>query len=156
MKHFTKTLLLIPITIFGLLGTASAADQLGFNEQLTFFKIDDREPVGQQSVGDVLTLKSVLFNADTGNPEGTKDLSCETIEQRNNGDLIIFCKETTTLPNGTINTEGEINATKFDRFFYPEKLEITGGTGAYEGARGKETITRIALDKYTSKFVLLP
>ena len=156
MKHFTKTLLLIPIAVFGLLSTASAADKLEFNEQLTFVNIDDREPIGQQSVGDVLTLKSVLFNADTGTQEGTKDVTCETIEQRNNGDLIIFCKETTTLPNGTIDTEGEINATKFDRFLYPEKLDITGGTGAYKGARGKETITRIARDKYTSKFVLLP
>ena len=74
-----------------------------------------------------------------GEKVGTSDLSCTVVRL----DLVKHffaaqCLSTTVLPGGQITTQGYVTSDEIEKV--PFKQAITGGTGAYAGARGELTV----------------
>ena len=139
---FVNISLLAAALIIGISNTAIAATKLEFVEQQTLVdRIDNGD--GRESIGDREIYKSVLFDSN-GIQQGTKTTECLLNRVTPNGNFVVFCTENISLFNsGTLFAQGELNLT--GRFFdlKPEKLDIIGGDGAYESAKGKETITKL-------------
>lgn len=92
------------------------------------------------SAGDLLTFHNEVFDADDQHVVGTSHGDCVRIEVG----VSWQCRWTTTLENGSITVEGP---------FYdasPSVLAITGGTGAYRGARGSMRL--VARDEAGTQF----
>ncbi|ARV61356.1 hypothetical protein BZZ01_24485 [Nostocales cyanobacterium HT-58-2] len=106
----------------------------------TFRFIEAGDPTIPE-IGDGITYTANLF--DSNNVFiGTKDISLVFTKQLGNGDFIANLEETISLHDGQIYTQGTINATAFEQL-KAQKVDIIGGTGVYEGVRGKETITQL-------------
>lgn len=109
----------------------------------TFQPTDVGEPGLFNSVGDGLTYTANLFDSDDV-LIGTKDVSFVFTKQLGNGAFIASSEETINLSGGTIKIEGEVNAAKVEAL-KPDKLQIVGGTGIYEGARGIQTVRQVEI-----------
>lgn len=143
LRKLAKIALLVPVILISLVSTTTAAEklELEFDEQAISFRVEDGGEPGE-SVGDLVFFDAILFDPGTNNLKGTKNTECEAINQRPDGKFILSCRETITIfGSGTIFAEGKIDQARFERPKF-EKLKITGGNGAYEGASGKETITQ--------------
>ena len=134
--------LLAAALIVGTSSSAIATTKLEFVEtQDLVARIDNGD--GVESIGDREIFTSVLVDGNDVQ-QGTKTTDCLFDRVTPNGDVVVFCTEIISLFNsGTLFAQGELNLT--GRFFdlKPEKLDIIGGDGAYTGAKGKETITKL-------------
>ena len=101
------------------------------------------------SAGDTLAFSQPLIQG-SGPATGTLHATCTaTTGRAQRFERVVFeCHGTTTLPNGTITLEGAVR-------FGDEHaiIAVTGGTGAYTGARGTFTS---AGNPSTDTFTLLP
>ena len=133
--------LLAAALIVGTSSSAIATTKLEFVEtQDLVARIDNGD--GVESIGDREIFTSVLVDGNDVQ-QGTKTTECVLDRVTPDGDVIVSCTEIIFLPDGKLVAEGELNLT--GRFFdlKPEKLDIIGGDGAYTGAKGKETITKL-------------
>lgn len=133
--------LLAAALIVGTSSSAIATTKLEFVEtQDLVARIDNGD--GVESIGDREIFTSVLVDGNDVQ-QGTKTTDCLFDRVTPNGDVVVFCTEIISLSGGTLFVQGELNLT--GRFFdlKPEKLDIIGGDGAYTGAKGKETITKL-------------
>ena len=72
-----------------------------------------------------------------GKKVGTSDLQC-TVVRVNLPKFAAQCFNTTVLPEGQITAQGYVTSDQVERV--PFKQAVTGGTGAYKGARGELTV----------------
>lgn len=98
-------------------------------------------------IGDGVNYKSNLLDSNN-NVIGTKDSSTLFVRQRENGDFIANRNETIHLPGGDIFTQGLINVNKLGQL-QRQKIDIIGGNGIYENARGSETVLLLSGDDPT-------
>ncbi len=139
---FVNISLLAAALIVGISNTAIASTKLEFVEKQTLVaQIDNGDNV-PRTIGDIEIFKSVLVDANDVQ-QGTKTTECVLDRVTPDGDVVVSCTEIIFLPGGKLVAEGELNLT--GKFFKlePEKLDIIAGTGAYAGAKGKETITKL-------------
>src|SRR5690242_20709899 len=74
-----------------------------------------------------------------GRKVGTSDLTCTIVRLDKVKDFFAAeCFNTTVLPGGQITSQGYVTSDEIERV--PFKQAITGGTGAYSGARGELTV----------------
>src|SRR5690349_17417164 len=89
------------------------------------------------TLGDVNVITEDAYR--DGKKVGTSDLSCTVV--RLDAVKHFFaaeCLSTTVLPGGQITTQGYVTSDEIEKV--PFKQAITGGTGAYRGARGELTV----------------
>ena len=72
-----------------------------------------------------------------GKKVGTSDLQC-TVVRVNLPKFAAQCFNTTVLPEGQITAQGYVTSDQIEKV--PFKQAVTGGTGAYKGARGELTV----------------
>jgi hypothetical protein len=73
------------------------------------------------------------------------------VRSRNPAAKIAFCTEQLQLANGTLTAQGLL-----PRRARNTPLAITGGTGAYDGARGSATATHVSNNETRIAITLLP
>lgn len=104
------------------------------------FKIVDNAPRskrGSISIGDELIVRVPLLDPRSGQRRGTLHAQCVASEGgRNIEKATLLCRGVFKLVDGTLTGEGAISETS-----PPEIFAVTGGTGAYNGARGTDTVT---------------
>jgi len=99
----------------------------------------DKAPKGEAGIGDVIWAKSTLKNsvAQFGKPRGAvvgSDVATLTVTSPTSGDMKVQAK----LPGGTLRSAGRIGESR------APVIRVTGGTGAFAGARG--TVEVISLN----------
>lgn len=99
----------------------------------------DRAPKREASKGDVLWAKAILRNAvaQFGRPKGAvvgSDTATFTLVSPTRLDV----KVTVKLPGGTLRAAGRIRGPQ------SKTLRVTGGTGAFENARGTAEVRNIS------------
>ncbi len=142
-KFVNISLLAAALTV-GISNSAIATTKLEFVEtQDLVARIDNGDSV--ESIGDREIFTSVLVDGNDVQ-QGTKTTDCLFDRVTPIGDVVVVCTEIISLSGGTLFVQGELNLT--GRFFklQPEKLDIISGTGAYTGAKGKETITKLRVE----------
>ncbi|WP_152591926.1 allene oxide cyclase barrel-like domain-containing protein [Nostoc sphaeroides] len=112
--------------------------------QLSFF-IEAGDPRVRE-IGDGLSYKANLFDSNN-NISGTKDITLVFTKELKNGDFIASVVETVHLPGGDIFLQGAINVNDFEAL-KTQKIDIIGGSGIYEGVKGKEYITQLNSDVF--------
>jgi hypothetical protein len=98
-----------------------------------------RVDVGQPgpSLGDGNVITEDAYR--DGEKVGTSDLSCTVVRLDPVKHFFAAqCLNTTVLPGGQITSQGYVTSDEIEKV--PFKQAITGGTGAYEGARGELTV----------------
>jgi len=95
------------------------------------------DPAKPPKLGDVSVITEDAYVGDK--KVGTSDLSCTLVRL----DLAKHffaaeCFNTTVLPGGQITSQGYVTSDQIEKV--PFKQAITGGTGAYFGARGELTV----------------
>jgi hypothetical protein len=95
-------------------------------ERATTDTVIDTDDDGLDSTGDLLTFHNELFDETNTNLVGTDQGDCIRIEAGASWE----CRWVSFLEGGSITVEGPFLDTG------PSTLAITGGTGAYKGARG--------------------
>jgi hypothetical protein len=110
----------------------NAATTIKVTEKQVTFALDDVAPKGF-SVGDTVTLSNSLTDTSDGSAAGYDTVQC-VVERvlnpvRESG--LLQCFATVRLARGTLTVQGNLwqNNTS-------STLAVTGGTGAYEGAKG--------------------
>jgi hypothetical protein len=107
---------------------------------LTTKTIDEAQiDVGEErlSLGDSNVLTEDVYR--NGKKVGTSDILCTVVRLDKVQDFFaVQCQNTTVLPEGQITTQGYVTSNEIERI--PFKQAITGGTGAYKGARGELTV----------------
>jgi hypothetical protein len=89
------------------------------------------------SVGDVNVITEDAYR--NGKKVGTSDLQCTVVRVDPVKHFFAGqCLNTTVLPGGQITAQGYVTSDEIEKV--PFKQAITGGTGAYEGARGQLTV----------------
>jgi hypothetical protein len=145
MPRPTRLLVLLaaPAAITAIAGGSGAAAQnpgprtLVFKERqrdATFAHIRNTRPKTRRtnSAGDIFVLTSTLLDAD-GKVAGKTAATCITSTgARDFRKSLITCSGVFTLPDGTLTIQGNISPAVEDRIV----AAVTGGTGAYAGARG--------------------
>jgi hypothetical protein len=95
-------------------------------------------------IGEGGTYDAVLL--DSGKQVGTASAEFELVKQLGNGSFIADVKDVLTFNDGsTLTIEGNLNVQKFENL-QPAQLDITSGTGVFEGAKGKATFTQNTLN----------
>lgn len=102
------------------------------------------DPRGPGSV--LISFGDLLQN---GTKVGTVTLVCTTTAKIG-ADYQGNCDETLYLANGTLKASGQVNESAIERF-EPQRIRITGGTGAYAGKGGTLTVLQT---KYPNEFRL--
>ena len=129
MKTYRFTALaLLAAFLFGCAG-GGATTALHVVERATTDVVADIGPEGD-SVGDVLGFANEVFDANNQNKVGTDNGYCV----RTAVGAAWECVWTLTLADGSLTVEGPFYDTQ------DSVLAITGGTGAYKGARGQMTL----------------
>jgi hypothetical protein len=95
-------------------------------------------------IGDGLSYTANLLDSNN-NISGTKDISFVFTKELGNGEFIVSLQETVHLPGGDIFLQGAINANDLEAL-KRQKVDIIGGSGIYEGVKGKEYVTQLNSD----------
>lgn len=91
-------------------------------------------------IGDGGTYDAVLLYS--GKQVGTASADFELVKQLGNDSFIADVKDILKFNDGsTLTIEGNLNVQKFENL-QPAQLDITSGTGVFEGAKGKATFTQ--------------
>jgi hypothetical protein len=122
------------------LSPASAHQHHGRDVKLTTKTLDEAQvDAGKPgpSLGDSNVITEDAYR--DGEKVGTSDLTCTVVRV----DLARHffaaeCFNTTVLPGGQITAQGYVTSDQVEKL--PFKQAITGGTGAYRGARGELTV----------------
>jgi hypothetical protein len=102
---------------------------------LTEAQVDVGEPGPTLGDGNVITEDAYR----DGEKVGTSDLSCTVVRlDPVKRFFAAQCLNTTVLPGGQITSQGYVTSDQIEKV--PFKQAITGGTGAYAGARGELTV----------------
>ena len=130
-----KTVVVVGLALLGVLGigVASASSSAGSGRALNFqLVVRDAQLTyvdlgpGGPSVGDMLVKSSPLFNRSDTRRVGRAPISCVFVDvqrpPRCNSDIL--------LRRGTIALQGELRNPRF-------VFAVTGGTGAFQNARGE-------------------
>lgn len=131
-----KTALLIVgiLVVIGamLVGTASSQEEAMTIHVVERATTDVTTDLGDEgdSVGDILTFANEVYDEANENQVGTDNGYCVRTEVG----VAYKCMWTLTLEDGQIMVDGPFNDTG------DSVLAITGGTGAYVGARGQMTL----------------
>jgi hypothetical protein len=89
------------------------------------------------SLGDVNVITEDAYR--DGKKVGTSDLSCTVVRLEPVKHFFAAeCLNTTVLAGGQITSQGYVTSDEIEKV--PFKQAITGGTGAYRGARGELTV----------------
>ncbi|MBW4599171.1 MAG: hypothetical protein KME29_06030 [Calothrix sp. FI2-JRJ7] len=104
------------------------------------FKIFEAGDPAKTEVGDAVSYTTNLFDLNN-NLVGTKDISFKFVKELGNGQFIADTTEIIYLPDGRIFLQGQINADKLVNT-KRQKIDIVGGSGIYEGVKGKEYLTQ--------------
>jgi hypothetical protein len=114
----------------------NAATTIKVTEKQVTFGLNDTAPKGF-SVGDVATFTNSLTNTSDGSPAGYDTVQCvvERVLNAAKQEALLQCFATVRLARGTLTVQGNLwqNNTA-------STLAVTGGTGAYEGAKGNVVI----------------
>jgi hypothetical protein len=145
---------LIPVAVVAIAGIATAAvvtsggsAQTPGPRTLTFTEVNkgqtfnavDNPPLSRKShgfpvsasPGDLFVFSTPLADQ-AGKPAGTLNVSCTAIKGNRNFERGVFlCNAVTNLTSGTITLEARAQLSQ-----NRTTAAITGGTGAYDGARG--------------------
>ena len=87
------------------------------------------------SLGDQQVLTEDVYR--DGKRVGTSDIQC-TIVRVQLPKFAVQCFNTTSLPEGQITAQGVVTSDQLEQV--PFAQAVTGGTGAYKGARGELTV----------------
>jgi hypothetical protein len=120
-------------------GTKSGIRRLVLVARLQEVRIVDLPPSGL-SQGDTRLFNFDVYNASNTRRIGRMDGACQVTDPPDTaGESRIFaqCVKTFVLAGGSITVQGDATYTKIQNFPYPAVQTITGGTGAYRGARGQ-------------------
>jgi hypothetical protein len=107
-------------------------------------QITESGPKGRPGPGSMI----VFSGKETGDDSGRSYVHCTLIDSRHG-----LCLGRFNLSRGTISVETVVPLEGGPKRF---SLDITGGTGAYNGARGTATFTDIGKDKTEEIFTLEP
>jgi hypothetical protein len=89
------------------------------------------------TLGDVSVITEDAYR--DGKKVGTSDLSCTIVRVDPVKHFFAAeCLNTAVLPGGQITSQGYVTSDEIEKV--PFKQAITGGTGAYRGARGELTV----------------
>jgi hypothetical protein len=98
-------------------------------------KFDNGDP--GFSVGDSNVITEDAYR--DGKRVGTSDVTCTVMRADPvKHTFAVECLNTTVLPEGQISAQGVATSAEIEKI--PFKQAITGGTGAYSGARGELTV----------------
>ena len=101
----------------------------------------DLAPKGEPNAGDHLVFSDdVYWN---GNKVGFLDGTCTFTRVKATAGRF-HCTATLTLPKGQITIQGAIRIPFGENFLGPFYLAITGGTGAYDEARGQVRVRTVS------------
>jgi allene oxide cyclase-like protein len=88
-------------------------------------------------LGDTSVITEDVYRA--GKKVGTSDLQCTLVRiDLPKQFFAAQCFNTTVLPEGQITAQGYVTSNELEKV--PFKQAVTGGTGAYKGARGELTV----------------
>jgi allene oxide cyclase-like protein len=97
--------------------------------------VDGGEP--GPTLGDTNVITEDVYR--DGKRVGTSDLSCTIVRAEAAAHKFAAqCLNTTVLPEGQITTQGYVTSDEIEQV--PFRQAITGGTGAFKGARGQLTV----------------
>jgi hypothetical protein len=119
-------------------------------------KTIDETPVDMTKpprLGDTSVITEDAYRG--GDRVGTSDVSCTVVRlDPVKRFFAAQCLNTTVLPGGQITSQGYVTSDELEKV--PFKQAITGGTGAYEGARGELTVDEAGDGPAHLTFDLLP
>jgi hypothetical protein len=144
----------------GIVTATTGAQSATGGRTLTFKEFGKAEVDGYDDVAPKTLNKDRLSPADrftsaiqlrtlSGKPAGSVDLVCTATRPQHFPKVAVPCVGVAKVSDGTLAFAGIVNIDK-----NKQTLAVTGGTGAYEGARG--TITSVGQGNNTDTVKLLP
>jgi hypothetical protein len=102
-------------------------------------QVVDLPPTGL-SEGDLRMFNLAVYDASNTHKIGRLDGNCQVTDPPDEGNgsrIVTQCLKTFVLAGGSITVQGDATFAALTNFPYPAVQAITGGTGAYRGARGE-------------------
>jgi hypothetical protein len=97
-------------------------------------------PPSGLSEGDTRVFNLAVYNAHNTRQVGRLDGSCQVTDPPDEAGetrIVTQCVKTFVLTGGSITVQGDATFATLTNYPYPAVQAITGGTGAYQGARGQ-------------------